>query len=81
MQEIRGNAVNIAKQLQRPRRMDDEDGENENVEETDEEEGISRRQTIFKLHENREKHQQDYSDLVRNFETRYYGEGKQRFIE
>lgn len=75
LQEIRGNAVNIARQLQRPKRIDDDENENENEEENDEEEGgPSRRQTICKLHENRDKHQHDYGDLVKNFESRFYGE-------
>ncbi|XP_055854071.1 chitin synthase chs-2 [Episyrphus balteatus] len=75
LQEIRGNAVNISRQLQRPKRMDDDENENENDDDNDDEEGgTSRRQTICKLHEHREKHQQDYSDLVKNFESRFYGE-------
>lgn len=75
LQEIRGNAVNIARQLQRPKRVDEDDIENDNDEENDEEERRpSRRQTICKLHENREKNQQDFGDLVRNFESRFYGE-------
>ena len=81
-QEIRGNAVHIARQLQRPKRLDDDD-EDDNAnddnlnEQNDElEQHMVRRQTIFKLHENRNKSHYDYSDLPRNFERRFLGDGK-----
>lgn len=81
-QEIRGNAVHIARQLQRPKRLDDEDEEDSgNGSKTndwdDDDVGnhMTRRSTVFKLHENRNKNQYDYSDLPRNFERRFLGEG------
>lgn len=80
-QEIRGNAVHIARQLQRPKRLDDDD-EDENIDEANQNElsnevehHMVRRQTIFKLHENRNKCHYDYSDLPRNFERRFLGDG------
>ncbi|XP_011291179.1 chitin synthase chs-2 [Musca domestica] len=80
-QEIRGNAVHIARQLQRPKRLDDEDEEDSgNGSKTndwdDDDVGnhMTRRSTVFKLHENRNKNQYDYSDLPRNFERRFLGE-------
>lgn len=79
-QEVRGNAVNIARQLQRPKRFDDDDDDAtpdgvDNFDAENEDAGI-RRQTIFKLHENRDKQQHDYSDLPRNFERRFLSDGK-----
>ncbi|KAM7358478.1 chitin synthase 2 isoform 3-T3 [Cochliomyia hominivorax] len=79
-QEIRGNAVHIARQLQRPKRLDDDDEDdnindsNQNELSDDFEQHMVRRQTIFKLHENRNKSHYDYSDLPRNFERRFLGD-------
>ncbi|KAI8122277.1 Chitin synthase 6 [Lucilia cuprina] len=79
-QEIRGNAVHIARQLQRPKRLDDDD-EDDTVNDASQnelndevEQHMVRRQTIFKLHENRNKSHYDYSDLPRNFERRFLGD-------
>ncbi|XP_023159175.1 uncharacterized protein LOC111591750, partial [Ceratitis capitata] len=85
-QEIRGNAVNIARQLQRPKRFDEDDEDSSfddeqelNGEENgDKNNGITRRHTIFKLHESRNKTPTDYSDLPRNFERRFLGEDELR---
>ncbi|XP_017480643.1 PREDICTED: uncharacterized protein LOC108369929 isoform X2 [Rhagoletis zephyria] len=81
-QEIRGNAVNIARQLQRPKRFDDVDDDSamedmndcNRANNSDGRNSIYRRQTIFKLHESRNKTSRDYSDLPRNFERRFLGE-------
>ncbi|XP_061397172.1 chitin synthase chs-2 [Musca vetustissima] len=79
-QEIRGNAVHIARQLQRPKRLDDDDedenGSGSKCNNWDEgsENHMTRRSTVFKLHENRNKNQYDYSDLPRNFERRFLGD-------
>ncbi|XP_054734124.1 chitin synthase chs-2 [Anastrepha obliqua] len=81
-QEIGGNAVNIARQLQRPKRFDDEyedspleDGDDLNGDDNnDKHNSLVRRHTIYKLHESRNKTQHDYSDLPRNFERRFLGE-------
>ncbi|XP_011200587.2 chitin synthase chs-2 isoform X1 [Bactrocera dorsalis] len=80
-QEIRGNAVNIARQLQRPRRFDDDDEDSSDGEDNlngddsnDKSNSMVRRHTVFKLHESRNKTQPDYSDLPRNFERRFLGE-------
>ncbi|XP_011190169.2 chitin synthase chs-2 isoform X1 [Zeugodacus cucurbitae] len=80
-QEIRGNAVNIARQLQRPKRLDDDDEDSSDGEDNlngDDNavrgNSMVRRHTIFKLHESRNKTQPDYSDLPRNFERRFLGE-------
>ncbi|XP_069967358.1 chitin synthase chs-2-like [Bactrocera oleae] len=80
-QEIRGNAVNIARQLQRPKRFDDDDENSSDGEDNlytdaraDKNNSMVRRHTIFKLHESRNKTQLDYSDLPRNFELRFLGE-------
>ncbi|XP_073836306.1 chitin synthase 2 isoform X2 [Musca autumnalis] len=81
-QEIRGNAVHIARQLQRPKRLDDEDdddsggncGSKSTEWDDDVENHMTRRSTVFKLHENRNKNQYDYSDLPRNFERRFLGD-------
>ncbi|XP_037938535.1 chitin synthase chs-2 [Teleopsis dalmanni] len=75
-QEIKGNAINIARQLQRPKRLDEynEEKNYDNVQDGEESEYTPKRQTIFKLHENRDKNQLDYSDLPRNFERRFLGE-------
>uniref|UniRef100_W8AXX4 chitin synthase n=1 Tax=Ceratitis capitata TaxID=7213 RepID=W8AXX4_CERCA len=85
-QEIRGNAVNIARQLQRPKRFDEDDEDSSfddeqelNGEENgDKNNGMTRRHTIFKLHESRNKTPTDYSDLPRNFERRFLGEDELR---
>lgn len=81
-QEIRGNAVHIARQLQRPKRLDDDDDENDSTNDANQDELNDkvephkvRRKTIFKLHENRNKSNYDYSDLPRNFEKRFLGDG------
>lgn len=74
--------MHIARQLQRPKRLDDDDDEdnindgNQNELNDVVEQHLVRRQTIFKLHENRNKNQCDYSDLPRNFERRFLGDGK-----
>uniref|UniRef100_A0A1B0AE11 chitin synthase n=1 Tax=Glossina pallidipes TaxID=7398 RepID=A0A1B0AE11_GLOPL len=83
-QEIRGNAVHIAHQLQRPKRLDDDDDDDDddavsdfgraNDDSNDGAVRMARRQTIFKLHESRNKNQYDYSDLPRNFERRFFGD-------
>ncbi|EDV97910.1 chitin synthase chs-2 [Drosophila grimshawi] len=80
--ELNGNAVHIARRLQRPRRLfdddddDDEDGHHhyDELELGQERESMVRRQTIFRLHEERNKEHSDYSDLVRNFEKRFFSE-------
>ncbi|ALC44950.1 CS-2, partial [Drosophila busckii] len=79
--ELSGNAVNIARRLQRPRRLFDEDELDSNHydelsvgQEDNHRESMVRRQTICRLHESRNAEHSDYSDLVRNFERRFFGE-------
>ncbi|EDW19044.1 chitin synthase chs-2 [Drosophila mojavensis] len=79
--ELNGSAVHIARRLQRPKRLDDDDDvdahhydELELGQDDGHRESFARRQTIFRLHETRNKQHSDYSDLVRNFEKRFFGE-------
>ncbi|XP_030369088.1 chitin synthase chs-2 [Scaptodrosophila lebanonensis] len=80
--ELNGSAVNIARRLQRPKRLFDyDDGDYQDYDELHSEPGddqhresMGRRQTIFRLHESRNKQHNDYSDLVRNFERRFFSE-------
>ncbi|XP_002048317.3 chitin synthase chs-2 [Drosophila virilis] len=80
--ELNGSAVHIARRLQRPRRLfdDDDDVDAHHYDELElgpdaaHRESLARRQTIFRLHETRNKQQSDYSDLVRNFEKRFFSE-------
>ncbi|KAH8379500.1 hypothetical protein KR009_005325, partial [Drosophila setifemur] len=81
--ELKGSAVNIARKLQRPKRLFDEDEEEHHYEDLmmdggdsagDHRESMVRRQTIFRLHSARNKQQSDYSNLVLNFERRFLGE-------
>lgn len=77
--ELSGSAVQIARRLQRPRRLfDDDDDDSDQYDELhvnreSHRESMLRRQTIFRLHETRNKQSSDYSDLVRNFESRFFG--------
>ncbi|XP_034109385.1 chitin synthase chs-2 isoform X1 [Drosophila albomicans] len=79
--ELNGSAVHIARRLQRPKRLFDDDDDADahhydelEVDQDNHRESMVRRQTIFKLHETRNKQQNDYSDLVRNFERRFFSE-------
>jgi len=80
--ELKGSAVNIARKLQRPKRLfdDDEEGDPHYDEvmmdgtEGEHRESMVRRQTIFRLHETRNKQHSDYSNLVFNFERRFFGD-------
>ncbi|XP_043647130.1 chitin synthase chs-2 isoform X1 [Drosophila teissieri] len=80
--ELKGSAVSIARKLQRPKRLfdDDEDGDPHYDEvmmdslEGEHRESVVRRQTIFRLHETRDKQHSDYSNLVFNFERRFFGD-------
>ncbi|KAH8404445.1 hypothetical protein KR222_002050, partial [Zaprionus bogoriensis] len=78
--ELSGSAVHIARRLQRPRRLfDDDDAESSVYDElrTDQDNhrgSMLRRQTICRLQETRNRQQSDYSDLVRNFERRFFSE-------
>ncbi|KAL7734282.1 hypothetical protein ACLKA6_010625 [Drosophila palustris] len=78
--ELNGSAVHIARRLQRPKRLfDDDDADSHHydeleVDQDNHRESMARRQTIFRLHETRNKQQSDYSDLVRNFERRFFSE-------
>lgn len=74
--------MHIAHQLQRPKRLDDDDDDDDNLNGGNKndcidegEQRMVRRSTVFKLHENRNKNQYDYSDLPRNFERRFLGDG------
>ncbi|XP_017023062.1 chitin synthase chs-2 isoform X1 [Drosophila kikkawai] len=82
--ELKGSAVNIARKLQRPKRLFDEDEEEHHYDELmleasrsgsgEHRESMVRRQTIFRLHETRNKQHSDYSNLVFNFERRFFGD-------
>ncbi|BFF96913.1 chitin synthase chs-2 [Drosophila madeirensis] len=78
--ELKGSAVNIARRLQRPKRLFDDDEEEHHYDELllnpdgEHRESMVRRQTIFRLHETRNKQQSDYINLVLNFERRFFGE-------
>lgn len=82
--ELKGSAVNIARKLQRPKRLFEEDDEEEpqydevsshRMEGSGEyRESSHRRQTIWRLTENRNRSQSDYSNLVFNFKRRFLGE-------
>ncbi|XP_068142349.1 LOW QUALITY PROTEIN: chitin synthase chs-2 [Drosophila tropicalis] len=85
--ELKGSAVNIARRLQRPRRLDDEDDEpnyseilmdsdhhHHQQDDGEHRESLVRRQTIYRLHAARNRQQTDYSNLVMNFERRFFGE-------
>nr|XP_017102616.2 chitin synthase chs-2 [Drosophila bipectinata] len=82
--ELKGSAVNIVRRLQRPKRLFEEDDEDEphydevlpNGREGSGEyrDGSHRRQTICRLTENPNRSQSDNSDLVLNFKRRFLGE-------
>ncbi|KAH8270404.1 hypothetical protein KR018_009670, partial [Drosophila ironensis] len=83
--ELKGSAVNIARNLQRPKRIFEEYDEEENhydeimpsggSDDAGEHRGsMVRRQTIIRLQETRNRQQGDYSNLVLNFERRFLGE-------
>lgn len=82
--ELKGSAVNIARKLQRPKRLFDEDEEEHHYDDImmegsgsgsgEHRESMVRRHTIFRLHESRNKQHSDYSNLVLNFERRFFGD-------
>lgn len=79
--------MHIARQLQRPKRLDDDDDDDGNNNDANQNEPndevdthLVRRQTIFRLHENRNKSHYDYSDLPRNFERRFLGDGTSSIV-
>lgn len=80
--ELNGSAVHIARRLQRPKRLfdDDDDVDAHHYDELQlgqddgHRESLARRQTICRLHETRNKQHSDYSDLVKNFEKRFFSE-------
>ena len=69
MDELRGNGVEIARKSQRPRKVDDEDSDQEE----DSNNEPRRRNTLYKLHDtkNLESDSTVENDLQTNFEMRF----------
>lgn len=84
--ELSGSAVQIARTLQHPRQMCDEDEDDDDDDDVGADHydklhvtreshrgSVQRRNTIIRLTETHNKRSTDYSDLVRNFELRFFG--------